>query len=79
MILYRTSFYLATGTCHFPPALFHLQNPAEFRRSVDAVFVRGKQTESLPSTVSKYGEVQLVINSSALSRSAWIPTHGVVA
>ena len=70
---------MATGTCHFPPALFHLQNPAEFRRPVDAVFVRGKQTERIPSTVSIYGEVQLDISSSSLSRSAWIPTHGVVA
>jgi len=78
MILYWTLFYSATGTCHFPPALFHLQSAAEFRRSVDAVFVRGKQTERIPSTFSKYGDVQPGINSSTLSRSAWIPTHGMV-
>lgn len=79
MILYRTLFYLATGTCHFPPILFHLQNPAEFRRSVDAVFVRGKQTERIASNFSKYGELQLGIESSTLCRSVWTPTHGMVA
>ena len=75
IILYWTVFYLAPATCQFPPALFHLQNPAEFRCSVDAVFVRDKQTERIAITFSKYGEIQLGIS----SRSAWILTHGVAA
>jgi hypothetical protein len=74
MILYRALFNSTAGASHYPPALFNLQTPAEFQLSVDAVFVRGKQTERVTSA-----EVKLVIKDGTLNRSAWIPTHGMVA